>query len=165
MSVRNILFTTSLAVLLPLAAIAPGHTAEGGGHHRHGGPRGDLGFLTGVTLTDAQKTQVHQLLHAGFAELRPLQQQRHALLAQISDQLASTASVDAAQLTGLQQQAEQFGAQIEAQRLATALQIRALLTPDQLAQSAQVHQQLAALHAQMRSVVGQPSGTGSPSAQ
>jgi hypothetical protein len=87
------------------------------------------------------------------------------LLAQISDQLASTASVSATQLTGLQQQAEQFGAQIEAQRLATALQIRALLTPDQLAQSAQVHQQLAALHAQMRSVVGQPGGTASPSAQ
>jgi Spy/CpxP family protein refolding chaperone len=164
MSLRTILLATSLAALLPLATTAQGQAFEAG-HHRPGAPRGDLGFLAGVTLTDAQKTQIHQLLHASFAEIGPLRQQRQALMAQIADQLASTAAVDAAQLTGLQQQAEQLGAQIDAQRLATALQIRALLTPDQLAQAAQVHQQLAALRAQMRSLVGHPSGTGSPSAQ
>jgi Spy/CpxP family protein refolding chaperone len=164
MSLRTLLLATSLAALLPLATFAQGQAADAG-HHRHGGHRGSLGFLTGVTLTDAQKTQIHQLLRAGFAQVRPLEQQRRALVGQISDQLASTAAVDAAQLTSLQQQAEQLRTQIDAQRLATALQIRALLTPDQLAQSAQVHQQLAALHAQMRSLLGQTGGEGSPSAQ
>jgi periplasmic protein CpxP/Spy len=164
MSLRTIVLATSLVALLPLTAIAQGQTF-GAGHHRYGAPRGDLGFLAGVTLTDAQKAQIHQLLRASFAATKPLRQQRHAVRAQISDQLASTASVDATQLSGLQQQAEQLGAQIDAQRLATALQIRALLTPDQLAQAAQVHQQLATLRAQMRSLIGQPGGSGSPSAQ
>jgi Spy/CpxP family protein refolding chaperone len=163
MFVRKILFATSLA-LLPLMATAQAQTAPAG-HHRHGGPRGDLGFLAGVTLTDSQKQEIHQLLRANHAAVRPLEQQRHGVLKQISDQLASTASVDATQLSGLQQQAEQIQSQIDSQRLSTALQIRALLTPDQLAQAAQVHQQLASLHAQMKSLIGQPGGTESPSAQ
>jgi Spy/CpxP family protein refolding chaperone len=164
MSLRTILLATSLAALVPLTATAQAQAIPAG-HHRHGGPRGELGFLAGVALTDAQKTQVHQLLRANHMAVRPLEQQRHALLRQIGDQLASTAALDSAQLSGLQQQAEQLQAQIDAQRLATALQIRALLTPDQLAQAAQIHQQLAALRAQMRDLVAPPGETESPSAQ
>jgi periplasmic protein CpxP/Spy len=160
MSIRTLSLATGLVVLLPLAAMAQ---APGGGHW-HGRGGGDLSFLTGVQLTDAQKEQVHQLFHASHAQIGPLEQQIRSLHQQIENQLASTGSVDQAQLTSLEQQADQLRAQVDQQRLEIALQVRALLTPAQLAQAAQVHQQLQSLHAQMKSVLSQSQET-TPAAQ
>jgi Spy/CpxP family protein refolding chaperone len=164
MSLRITLLTAGLAALLPLVTTSPVQALEMG-HHRHGGSQSQLGFLAGVTLTDEQQAQLHQLLQASHAQIKPLEQQIHALRKQIFDQLASAAAVDGTQITALQQQAAQLREQVDEQRLATALQIRALLTPAQLAQAAQIHQQLASLHAQMKNLVGRPADNGSPSAQ
>lgn len=158
MSIRKVLLAASVAALLPLAAMAQ----ERGGRW-HGGHGGDFAFLTGVQLTNAQKEQVHELMHTSFAQVKPLMQQLHSLHQQIGDQMASAGSVDQAQVTSLLQQLEQVREQLDQQRLETALQVRALLTPEQLAQAAQAHQQLQSLHAQIKSVLGQ--GKGAPSAQ
>ena len=61
-------------------------------------------------------------------------------------------AVTQAQLTTIQTQADQIHQQLESQHLATALQVRALLTPAQLAQSAQTHAQLDSLHPQERAI-------------
>ncbi|HUH84889.1 MAG TPA: periplasmic heavy metal sensor [Stellaceae bacterium] len=158
MSIRKVLLAASVAALLPLAAMA-----QGGGGHWHRGHGGDLAFLAGVQLTDAQKEQVHQLMHTSFTQIKPLIDQLRSLRQQIGDQMASTGSVDQAQLTPLVQQLEQVRDQIDQQRVETALQVRALLTSEQLAQAAQAHQQLQSLHAQIKSVLSQ--GKSAPSAQ
>jgi Spy/CpxP family protein refolding chaperone len=159
MSIRKLLLAASLVALLPLGAMAEG--GPGGGHW-HGRHDGDLGFLAGVQLTQQQRDQMHQLMHTGFEQMKPLMKQMHDLHRQMGDQLASAGSLDQGQLTGLQQQIDQLRGQIDQQRLETALQVRALLTPEQLAQAAQAHQQLQSLHTQMRNVLTPGQGGSSP---
>ena len=158
MSIRKWMLATSLVALLPLGAMAEGGPGGGHWHGRHGR---DLAFLAGVPLTDQQQEQIHQLLHAGFEQIKPLRQQIHDLHRQVGDALAGSGSVDQGQLTGLEQQIAQLRGQIDQQRLETALQVRALLTPEQLAQAAQAHQQLRSLREQIRGVLS-PSQGGSP---
>ena len=126
----------------------------------HGGPHGAMGhgyldFLQGVTLTDAQQGKMHDITHASWQQLKPQMQQLRALREQIGGDLASTAALSTAQLVALQQQAQTLGNQLDQARLATAMQVRALLTQDQLSQSASVHAQLAALHQQEHAVLSQ----------
>jgi Spy/CpxP family protein refolding chaperone len=144
---KKILIAALCAAAVPVAALA-----APGGHGGHQGHHGAFGFLQGVTLTPEQKTQIHQITQASWTTAKPLMQQLRTDRQQISDLLANGGAVTAAQLTPIQQQAEQVRQQLDSQRLATALQIRQLLTPAQLAQSAQMHQQLASLHQQERAV-------------
>ncbi len=131
----------------------------------HGGPHGGmghgyLGFLQGVTLTDAQQTRMHDIMHASWQQLKPQMQQLRTLREQIGSDLASTAAISTPQLVALQQQAQTLQNQLDQAKLATAMQVRALLTPDQLAQAATVHAQLAALHQQEHAVLSQtPAAT------
>ena len=131
----------------------------------HGGPHGAmghgyLGFLQGVTLTDAQQARMHDITHASWQQLKPQMQQLRALREQIGGDLASTAAVSAPQLVALQQQAQTLQNQLDQAKLATAIQVRALLTPEQLSQAATVHAQLAALHQQEHAVLSQtPAAT------
>lgn len=131
----------------------------------HGGPHGGmghgyLGFLQGVTLSDAQQTRMHDIMHASWQQLKPQMQQLRTLREQIGSDLASTAAISTPQLVALQQQAQTLQNQLDQAKLATAMQVRALLTPDQLAQAATVHAQLAALHQQEHAVLSQtPAAT------
>ena len=134
--------------------------AQGMHQGMRGGPHGAmghgyLGFLQGVTLTDAQQGRMHDIMHASWQQLKPQMQQLRALREQIGGDLASTAALSTAQLVALQQQAQTLGNQLDQARLATAMQVRALLTPDQLSQSASVHAQLAALRQQEHAVLSQ----------
>lgn len=145
---KKTLIAALCVAAVPFAALA----APGGHGGHHGGHRGGLNFLEGVTLTPEQKTQVHQIMQASWQTAKPLAQQLHADRKQIGDLLAGPGAVTQAQLTTIQTQADQIHQQLESQRLATALQIRALLTPAQLAQSAQTHAQLESLHQQEHAV-------------
>lgn len=125
-----------------------------GGHH--GG--GYMSFLQGVTLTEAQKTQLHDIMHASYQQLRPQMQQLRSLHEQISGDLAGTAAINNAQIAALQQQAQTLQGQLDQAKLAAAMQVRELLTPDQLSQAASVHAQLETLHQQEHSVMSQAHG-------
>ena len=131
----------------------------------HGGPHGGmghgyLGFLQGVTLTDAQQAKMHDIVHASWQQLKPQMQQLRALREQIGGDLASTAAISTPQIVALQQQAQTLQNQLDQAKLATAMQVRALLTPDQLSQAATVHAQLSALHQQEHAVLSQtPAAT------
>lgn len=162
MSLRSSLLAAGFLALVPLAALAQtaSDAADGPMRRHHAGfHQSELGFLRGVTLTAAQQTQLHQLTRTERANTAAARQQLRAIRQEIGDKLASTDAVTATQLTALQQKADQLRQQLETQRLATALQVRALLTPAQLAQSAQVHQQLAQLRAQARSVLSDGNAT------
>ena len=126
----------------------------------HPGGRGDmhhgyLGFLQGVTLTDPQQAKMHDIMHTSWQQMKPQMQQLRALREQIGGDLASTAAISPAQLVALQQQAQALQNQLDQARLATAMQVRALLTQDQLSQAASVHAQLSALHRQEHAVLSQ----------
>lgn len=144
------------------AGVVAGLLAAGGvqAQGMHPGMHGDmghgyLGFLQGVTLSDAQQAKMHDIMHASWQQLKPQMHQLRALREQIGGDLASTASISAAQLAALQQQAQTLRNQLDQAKLATAMQVRALLTPDQLSRSATVHAQLAALHQQEHAVMSQ----------
>jgi Spy/CpxP family protein refolding chaperone len=142
------------AALLPLAALAQGDAPNGMMPHFRGMHGGDSALLAGVTLTSDQQTQITALHQAARTQTKPLMQQLHSLQGQMRDLMLAPGAVNTAQATTLQQQISALHAQLDEQRLNTELQVRAVLTPAQLAQAASTGAQMKALHQQMRSLMG-----------
>jgi Spy/CpxP family protein refolding chaperone len=151
------------AALLPLAALAQigDNASDGLPSHFRGAFRGpDATLLSGVTLTDAQQTQIQQIRQAAHAQLKPLVQQLRAVEGQIHTTLLAPGAVNGAALTTLQGQASALRTQLDQARLNTTLQIRNLLTPQQLATAATTVSQLKSLREQARSLMHPaPDGT------
>jgi len=128
--------------------------ADGGHWGRHGGSGGWNGaILRSVGLTDAQKAQIRQIYTSHRPQLRALGQQLRAAQAQLGDQLYGAGAPTDATLGPLTQQLDQLRSQLAKQRLQVALEIRNVLTADQLAKAAQVHEQLRQLHEQRRNLL------------
>jgi len=153
------------AALLPLAALAQGDHMDGMPGHGHGmGMRGpDSEMLSGVTLTDTQKTQIQSIHQAGWAAAKPMMQQLRAIDEQIRDLLLTPGSVNTAQLTTLRTQQSTLRSQLDDQRMNTILQVRSALTSAQISQAASNHSQMEALHQQMHNLTH--PGTASAPAQ
>jgi Spy/CpxP family protein refolding chaperone len=146
MNFKNTALAIAAAGMLA-AGVAHAQPEHGGWHHS------DMEFLHGVTLTDAQKTQLHTIMQTTWSQTKPIMQQMHKIHDQIITDLLGANAVTQDQLTPLVQQEEQLRAQIDAAKLSTALQVRGLLTQEQLAKASTVHQQLEALHAQEHEVM------------
>ena len=152
------------AALLPLAALAqPGDGPDGMPMHFHGGHGPDSALLQGVTLTDAQRTQIQTIHQTNWATAKPLMEQLHATEEQITTALLASGSVNTAQLTTLESTASSLRSQLDQQRLNNELHVRAVLTSAQLAQAATTHVQVEALHEQMHSLMH--AGAQNPTAQ
>lgn len=161
---RKTMLMTVLAGGLLATMTGPLVAQDMHGHGRHGAwGHGYLSFLQGVTLNDSQKSEMHSIMHASLQQMKPQWQQMRALHEQISGELASASTVSPATLASQQQQLETLRAQLDQAELASALQVRQLLTSDQLSQAASVHAQLASLHQQERAVM-QQSGSASTTA-
>src|ERR1700761_6750128 len=107
MTIKTTLLAGGRAPLLPLgASTAPG--GGPGGFHHHGG--GHFPFLQGVTLTDAQKTQIHTIMQTSRQAAKAEFQQLRTLKQQINDALIQAGSINESQLASLQQQASQIEA-------------------------------------------------------
>lgn len=167
MRLRKILLTACLAVMAsaPIAALAqpmgpggPGPVMIGAGPM----PMPLMMIMRHLNLTSDQQAKVHQLMDANFAQSQPLMKQLHTIHDQMADMLMSTGSVSASDLAPLQQQEAQIHQQLDQQMMATALQIRGLLTPDQLSQAADLHTKLKALRAQMDALMGGDAPFGPP---
>lgn len=117
---------------------------EGGWHHGGEG----IEILHNLNLSDAQKQQAETIEHAAWAQARPIMGQMHAIHDQLAAAILQPGTVTAADLAPMVQKEELLKTQLDQQHLNTVLQIRALLTPEQVAQAATMHQKLAALHAQ-----------------
>jgi len=107
-----------------------------------------------ANLTSDQQAKVHQIMDANFTQAQPLMKQLRVVHEQIADILMSTGSVSASDIAPLQQQENQTHQQLDQQMLSTALQIRALLTPEQLSQASDLHNKLKSLRAQMDALIG-----------
>jgi protein CpxP len=149
---------TALAATLILASAATARAEHGDWHH--GGPgmvHGYLEFLHGVTLTDAQKSQIHDIEKAGWTQMKSNFQQMRTVHEQIMSQLASTNAVSKDQIDSLVRQEAKLRGQADVARMAQVLAVRNVLTADQLAQAASIHQQMAALHEQEHALMQPPA--------
>lgn len=146
--------TTLLPALLAgfLGTASAGALAQGWGGH-HGGRHDAWAMLASANLSDAQKAQVHAAMKQGFEQSKPLRMQLHAVDAQIKAKLAAPGNVTMADVAALLQQKSQLQAQLEQQHMATVLQVRALLSPSQIAQVAATQAKLESLHAQERAAI------------
>ncbi len=113
--------------------------------------------LRAAHLTDAQRKQIGQIMQSNAAHTAPLVGQLHSVHEQIADRLLAKGSVSATDLAPLETQAAQIDAQIQQQALNASIQIRAILTPEQLERMANFHRKMAALQAQMKTLMSEAS--------
>jgi Spy/CpxP family protein refolding chaperone len=113
-------------------------------------------LLQGVGLSDDQKKQVreilkvnHQTLFTNFEQLRTANQA-------LADKLVATGPVSEGDLQPLVDQVMRVRQGIMTQGLKVVLQVRALLTPEQLARAAEVKAKMNDLRKQMRDLLGEP---------
>lgn len=146
---RNI----AIAALISLVLWSATAFADGGWQGRHGGMGWGGGILRTVGLTDAQKDQIRQIHASHRPQMRALGQQLRTVQRQIGDQLYGATAPTPGSLAPLTQQIDQLRSQMAQARLQMTLEIRNVLTPEQLAKAAQTRQQLRQLHEQQRNLL------------
>jgi Spy/CpxP family protein refolding chaperone len=110
--------------------------------------------LRGVGLTDSQQAQVRQVVAGHRPQFQTLRSQLRTAQQQLADKLYGADPVTPDSLAPLTQQIAQLREQLAREALQTSLDIRAVLTPDQLAKAAQIRQRLIELRSEMRSLTG-----------
>jgi Spy/CpxP family protein refolding chaperone len=120
----------------------------------HGGPGGGMEFLHGLKLTEEQKTQMHAIGKANWETMEPLMKQERALHEQEINQLLSSGNVTAEQMQPILEQEESLRSQIDTARMNMLVQMRGLLTADQLSAAATKHTQMEQLHEQEHALMG-----------
>ena len=138
-----------MAAIVLIAVGAGPASAHGSRGGWGGGPM--LGVpLQALNLTTDQRTQVMTIMSNARGTAQPLMQQLQQARSSLADALLASPSADvSAQLqtiNGLRSQLLQTRAQ-------TTAQVLAVLTPDQLAQAAQIRAQLAQLRSQRRQLL------------
>ena len=118
--------------------------------------------LRKIDLDSGQQAKIHQIMQASFKTAQPLLKQLHTVHDQIADKLLSSGAVTASDLAPLQQQENEIHQRLNQEMLSTALQIRGLLNPGQLAKAADLHNQLKSTMAQMDSIIGDTPPMGPP---
>jgi periplasmic protein CpxP/Spy len=120
--------------------------------------------LRAADLTSAQQAQIKQILHDNRANMQTQFEQMHAAREAMASKLFSAGTVAASDLSTETQQISQAQQQMLQNELNVALQVRAVLTPDQLQKVAQLHAKFESLHQQMRALMGPPPSDGPPTA-
>jgi len=109
-------------------------------------------LLRGANLTPDQKTQVKQIMANRRATLQDLLNQLRAAQDHIANKLFSTARLQETDLAPEIQQISQLRNQLAEEGFRVVLEIRSVLTPEQLAKASQLKAQMQSLHSQMRSL-------------
>jgi Spy/CpxP family protein refolding chaperone len=138
-------------------SMAAPHAGGGMGHHMHAMGGGDSHFmmlLRSANLTPQQHAQVRQILKSEKQQMNSFYAGFHAVHEQLAAKLLAPGAVTAVDLAPLEQKASKYQQQIGRNMIETALAIRNVLTPEQIARLAQVHQQLQSLHEQIHNLMG-----------
>ena len=146
-------------VLLLAAWVVPvGAQADGPFHGR--GPRGGWGggLMLGVplhslNLTPDQRTQVQSILSTYRSSARPIIQQLRQAQSGLGDKLLAPGQLPAADLQSQLQQISQLRTQLLQLSAQATLEVRNLLTPDQLSAAAQTKDKMRDLRSQMRQLL------------
>ena len=142
------------------AALAQGPLGGGrDGGMRWGAGRGEgelALMIRAANLTPEQQTRVREILSAHRAAARPVVEQLRRAQAELGDKLLATGPVQAADLQPLLQRINQLRDQLARGSATTALEVRAVLTPEQLARVAQTKERLSQLREEMRQLMQPP---------
>lgn len=111
--------------------------------------------LREVDLTAEQEKRVRELMAAHRKTFRTLFSQLRAVNEEMADKLFAPGEVQANDLTPLVQKVAQLREQLAQEGLKVALEVRRVLTPEQLTKAAQLRERMQALHAEMRSLFGE----------
>ena len=159
------------ATLAPVAAQA-GHDMGGGPPmFMHGGMHGPFhdqmlvgddpglmlpALLQGVGLSDDQKKQIEEILKTNRTALFTLFGQLRTANQALADKLISTGPLTKADLQPLMDQVMKVRGDIMSHGLDVALQVRGLLSQDQLTKAVEVKAKMRDLRNQMRQLLGEP---------
>jgi Spy/CpxP family protein refolding chaperone len=146
MKFRQLMMAAGVALAVSGVALAQ----PMGGEFHHGG---GMEFLHGLNLTDAQKAQMQQIHKAGWAQLKSIMTQMRSVHEQIVNRMLAAGDVTAEDLAPLVTQEEALRNQMDSLHLSQTLQMRSVLTREQLAQAAATHTKIEALHAQEHAVM------------
>jgi Spy/CpxP family protein refolding chaperone len=150
-------------VLLLVALSAAPALAQGPGHEsssmRWSGGRGDGELwlmMRAANLTPEQQTRVRAILSAHRATARPLIEQLRQAQQELGGKLLAPGPVQAADLQPQLQRIGQLRDQLAQDSAGAALEVRAVLTPEQLARVAQTKERLRQLREEMRQLMQPP---------
>jgi Spy/CpxP family protein refolding chaperone len=134
-------------------------------HHMMMGPPGPGGMMMGdgpgmmfplmfrkLDLTADQQTQVQNIMASHRDTFHSLFQQLETANNAMTDKLFAPGEFKVEDLASQTQSVSQIRDQLMQEGLKVALEMRGVLTPDQLTQAAQLKDQMRAIHAEMRSL-------------
>lgn len=152
---RRILGAVTAGLLLATtwSGVAAAHP-PGGGPHGPGRGGSLLGLLRGVGLTEDQQAQVRQILASQRPQLQSLRGQLRTAHEALRARLLAPEPLTPADLAPYTQSVEQLRGQMAQQQLQAWLEVRAVLTPEQLARAGQIRQRLGELRSEARGLLG-----------
>jgi Spy/CpxP family protein refolding chaperone len=112
-------------------------------------------FLRGANLTADQRSQVQQIIASHRPTFQELFGRLRAAQQELSNRLFSTGGLQEADLAPQVRQISLLRNQIAEENLRVALEIRSVLTPDQLAKAAQLRERMQTLRDEMRNLMMQ----------
>lgn len=148
---KKLAAAAALTVLLAMPASAQ-PVGSFGHHGMHGQPF--LMMLKSANLTAAQQGQVRLILTSNRTQMMSQMRELQNLHEQISAKLLSPGQVTSADLKPLVDRASRIQASVNQSKAETALSIRNLLTPQQVAKLAELHGKLRNLHNQVQHLMG-----------
>ena len=151
---KSIFMTGLLALAIASGALAFGPGVRGHGACGHGALLGGARMLHALDLSADQKQKVQDILTAHRTSLAPLVAKERAARQALADKLLGTGTVTPQDVDALVQQESQARTALLRERLAAALDVRSVLTPDQIQKAATIHAGVKDLRAQMRHLFG-----------
>ena len=107
-------------------------------------------LLRGLDLTDEQEAQIKTIMSNNRGKLRPLFQQLRTLHEEVANKLLTTGDIGRDDLAPQLQQMEQIRGQLMEEGLTVMLEVRKVLTAEQLTKAGQLKERMQALHQEMR---------------
>ena len=151
---KTFLAAGALALAVSGNSHAFGHGIGVGDACSHGGLSGGRRVLHALDLSADQKQGVHDIIREHRPTLAQLGANERAARQAIADKLLGTGTVTQNDLDALVQQESQAGTALMRERLATALEVRKVLTSEQIQKAATIHASMKQLHNQMRQLLG-----------
>jgi Spy/CpxP family protein refolding chaperone len=143
------------ATAAPAFAQVPGRES---GMRNGGRGDGELWLMIrAAQLTPEQQTKVRAILSAHRASARPVIEQLRQAQQELGSKLLAPGSVQAADLQPQLQRIGQLRDQLAQDSANAALEVRAVLTPEQLARVAQTKDRLKQLREEMRQLMQPPT--------
>jgi Spy/CpxP family protein refolding chaperone len=148
-----VLIAMGVGTLAVYAQVGPGLRGQMMG----GAPAGIMSplLLRALDLTADQHTLIQEIRINHRAAAQDLLTQLHAAQDNLANKLFAAGALQESQLMADTQQISQLRNQLAQERIRVMLEIRAVLTPDQLAKAAQLNQQMQSIRTQMRNLFTQ----------